>query len=141
MSVPVAMGGFGKFVLLVSLLRSGGFDPTRNRGTNVGTMIRVSVLYPASAGANFDWAYYTSQHIPLVNRLLGRALKGVSVARGLGGEEPGSPAPFVAMADLRFESIESFQAAIGPHLEAINADILNYTSIMPVVQISEIIAT
>ena len=29
-------------------------------------MIRVSVMYPNSAGATFDMAYYTRKHMPMV---------------------------------------------------------------------------
>jgi uncharacterized protein (TIGR02118 family) len=44
-------------------------------------MIKVSVLYPNRAGAQFDMDYYCDRHIPLVRRLLGAALKGAAVAR------------------------------------------------------------
>jgi hypothetical protein len=45
-------------------------------------MIKVSVLYPNVAGTKFDMAYYLNHHIPMVRRLLGSALKGVSVEHG-----------------------------------------------------------
>lgn len=78
-------------------------------------MIRVSVLYSRKEGARFDWIYYFSSHMPLVDRKLGTALKGVSVEQGLAGGIPGSPPAFVAMAHLSFDSVEAFQAAFGPH--------------------------
>jgi len=34
--------------------------------------------------------------------------------------------------------VEAFQAAFGPHAKEIMADIPNYTSVQPVIQISEV---
>ncbi|HVU25644.1 MAG TPA: EthD family reductase [Opitutus sp.] len=101
-------------------------------------MIRVNVLYPAQPDATFDWDYYLAKHIPLVTRLLTPALQETIVEQGLGGEAPGSPPVYVAMAHLKFESIAAFQTAFGPHADEITADIANYTTITPLVQISEV---
>jgi len=51
---------------------------------------------------------------------------------------PGSPPIYVAMGHILFDSVEEFQRAIEPHMEAILADIPNYTDILPAVQISEV---
>jgi len=89
-------------------------------------------------GTRFDWTYYTGTHIPMVGRKLGAALKAVSVERGLAGGAPGSPAPFVAIANLTFDSVPAFQAAFGPHAQEIMGDIPKYTSIEPIIQISDV---
>jgi uncharacterized protein (TIGR02118 family) len=39
-----------------------------------------------------------------------------------------------------FDSVPAFQAAFAPHMNEIMADIPNYTSIQPVVQISEVVS-
>lgn len=101
-------------------------------------MIRVSVLYPQKEGAPFDWAYYTSTHMPLVGRRLGSALKGMAVEQGISGGSTGSPAPFVAIANLTFDSVAAFEDAFAPHASEIMSDISKYTSIEPLMQISEI---
>jgi uncharacterized protein (TIGR02118 family) len=101
-------------------------------------MIKVSVLYPNSAGNRFDMDYYCTRHLPMVQEKLGTACKGVSVDKGLGSPEPGAPAPFVAMGHLLFDSIEDFQAAFGPHAATFMADIPNYTDIQPTIQISSV---
>ena len=103
-------------------------------------MIKVSVLYGNTEGKKFDMAYYTGSHIPMVKQKLGAACKGVEVDRGLGGAQPGSKPAFVALAHLRFDSVEAFQQAFGPHAATIMGDVPNYTDIQPVVQISEITA-
>ena len=101
-------------------------------------MIRVSVVYPRKEGAHFEWSYYTGTHVPMVGRKLGAALKSVSIEQGIAGGAPGSPAPFIAIANLTFDSVPAFQAAFGPHAQEIMADIPKYTSIEPVIQISEV---
>ncbi|MGQ9599335.1 MAG: EthD family reductase [Anaerolineae bacterium] len=101
-------------------------------------MIKVSVLYPNIEGKKFDMEYYLSTHIPLVQQKLGAALKGTAVEAGLSGMDPGSPAAYVAMGHLYFDSVEAFQTAFGPHAQAIMDDIPNYTDIQPTIQISEV---
>ena len=101
-------------------------------------MIRVNVLYPRKDGARFDWAYYTGTHMAMVGRKLGAALKSVAVEQGVAGGAPGSPPFFVAMAHLTFESVPAFEAAFTPHAAEIMADIPNYTTIEPIIQISEV---
>jgi uncharacterized protein (TIGR02118 family) len=101
-------------------------------------MIKVTVLYPNNPDSKFDWAYYCDSHIPMVRQKLGAALKGVSVDQGVGGPAPGSPPPYLALAHLLFDSVQSFQSSFGPHAQAIQSDISNYTNTQPTIQISEV---
>lgn len=101
-------------------------------------MIKISVFYPNEEGKRFDMDYYCKNHIPMVRNKLGDQCKGVAVEQGLGGGEPGSQPAYVARGHLYFDSVEAFQAAFGPHAEAIMGDIPNYTDIRPTVQISEV---
>jgi uncharacterized protein (TIGR02118 family) len=101
-------------------------------------MIKISVLYPNSEGAKFDIGYYCQTHMPLVKRLLGAAVKGMAVDQGIGGFPPGSPAPYVAMGHLLFDSVQAFQTAFEPHAQAIMGDIPNYTNLQPTIQISDV---
>ena len=101
-------------------------------------MIKVTVFYPNEEGKKFDMEYYCTKHVPMVQQKLGAALKDVAVEQGLGGEEPGSPAAYIAMGHLYFDSIEAFQTAFGPHDESIMGDVPNYTDIQATIQISEV---
>jgi len=101
-------------------------------------MIKVSVFYPHEQGKSFDMEYYLNNHIPMVQEMMGEALKGGAVEEGLSGAEPGSPPPYFAMGHLYFDTVESFQSAFGPHAEAILGDVPNYTGVQPKVQISEV---
>jgi uncharacterized protein (TIGR02118 family) len=103
-----------------------------------GGVIKVSVFYANGEGKHFDIAYYCEKHMPLVQRLCGQALQSMAVEHGLSGMAPGSPAPFLAMGHLYFETVDTFQAAFGPHLNEIISDVPNYTNIEPRIQISEV---
>ena len=100
--------------------------------------IKVSVLYPGGEGKTFDMDYYLNKHIPMVAGLLGDAVLGATVEKGLGGAEPGSSPTYQAMGNLYFESIETFQNSFGPNAEKIMGDGPNYTNAEAVVQISEV---
>lgn len=86
-------------------------------------MIKVSVLYPNHEGRTFDMAYYCNRHIPMVQRLLGAVLKTVAVEQGIGGAEPGSPLPCLALGHLSLESSEAFQTTFAPYSQKIRGDI------------------
>lgn len=101
-------------------------------------MITVTVFYPNQAGAKFDMSYYLGKHIPMVKRLLGPALKGVVVEQGVAGGAPGTQAAYAVLCHLRFDSVEAFQAAFAPHQDQVQADVRNYASAAPVIQISEV---
>jgi uncharacterized protein (TIGR02118 family) len=101
-------------------------------------MIKVSVLYPNEEGKKFDMDYYCNKHMPMVQEKLGAACKSIAVEGGLGGAEPGSPATYIAMGHMLFDSVEEFQAAFGVHAEALMADVPNYTDIQPLIQVSEV---
>ncbi|MFI5399678.1 MAG: EthD family reductase [SAR324 cluster bacterium] len=102
-------------------------------------MIRVSVLYPASAGAKFDLDYYTKKHMPFVKQRLGAILKSASVDKGIAGGAPGAPAPYVAVGHLTFDSADTFQKAMASHGKEFMDDIPNFTTIQPIMQISEVV--
>lgn len=101
-------------------------------------MIRVSVMYPNSDDATFDFDYYANQHMTLAANCLGDALKSTSIDRGISGAMPGQAAPFIAIGHLTYESLEAFEQAFAPHAKQILGDIVNFTNVQPQVQISEI---
>ena len=101
-------------------------------------MIRVSVMYPRTEGADFDMDYYLNKHMPMVRDRCGAALKGMGVVEGLSGAQPGEPPTYVCVGFVSFDSVEAFQGAFGPHMAEIMGDIPNYTKITPIIQISEV---
>jgi uncharacterized protein (TIGR02118 family) len=94
-------------------------------------MIRLSVLYPATDGATFDHDYYRDTHVPLAVKSWG--LDGAQIDKGIDG-------PYVAAVHFTFESMEAIGEAMGqPGTAEVMADVANYTTIVPVMQTSEIV--
>ena len=102
-------------------------------------MIKVSVMYPNQTGARFDHTYYRDKHMPLVKERMGDGCLYYTVDKGLAGGAPGTPPTYIGMCHIFAESVESFQAAFGPHAKEILADIANYTDLSPVMQFSEVV--
>jgi uncharacterized protein (TIGR02118 family) len=63
-------------------------------------LINVSVMWPNGDAVTFDHDYYLQTHIPMLVDVLGDKLKKVEVNRGMGGREPGSPPPYLAITHL-----------------------------------------
>ncbi|CDF79400.1 ethyl tert-butyl ether degradation [Formosa agariphila KMM 3901] len=100
-------------------------------------MIKVSVMYPNSEGVKFDTDYYKHTHLAMVSKACGETLKGMEL--DLASKVSNVPAPYVAIAHLRFENLETFQKAFGPHAETFAADLKNYSNVKGELQISELI--
>lgn len=113
--------------------------PAREAANRRRVVIKVSVMYPNKPGARFDHAYYRDKHMPLVKARMGDSCRFYTVDRGLAGGGPGEPATYIGMCHIYCDSVEAFQAGMGPHLQEIMADIPNYTDQAPVIQISEVV--
>jgi uncharacterized protein (TIGR02118 family) len=82
--------------------------------------------------------YYLRTHMPMSLERL-RTHPGfiaLSVERGVAAPQSGLPAAHVAMCHYTFTTAEDFVAAFVPHAAALQADIVKYTTIAPVVQFS-----
>ncbi|MBB4125390.1 uncharacterized protein (TIGR02118 family) [Xanthomonas translucens] len=102
-------------------------------------MIKVSVMYPYTAGARFDHDYYRDKHMPLLKARMGDACRYYTVDKGLSGGAPGSDPTYVGMCHIFSDSVDAFQAGFGPHADEILGDIKHYTDLTPVMQISEVV--
>ncbi len=101
-------------------------------------MVKISILYPNSG--RFDMDYYLNRHMPRSIELLGKGsgYRGVSVERGLGGASPGSAPPYIALCHYLFDTADDFMAAFMPHAAELQGDMVNYTDIASVIQVSEV---
>jgi uncharacterized protein (TIGR02118 family) len=100
-------------------------------------MICVSVLYPHAPGKRFDQVYYEQKHRPLVMERLAGSITRYEILQGLSGLAPGSEPVFACTGNLYFNTVGDFQQAMETHGAELQADILNFTDIMPQFQISE----
>lgn len=102
-------------------------------------MIKVSIFYPNTVGSKFDMDYYCNSHMPMVKDRMAGACTHFTIDQGLAGGQPDAPAAYVAIGQLFFESLESFQKAFAPHAKEISSDIPKYTDVTPVIQISQVV--
>jgi len=94
-------------------------------------MIRVSVYYPATEGATFDHDYYRATHVPLAQKAWSPV--STTIEKGVNG-------PHVAAVHMTFASMDAFNAAMGSPLTGdVLSDVAHYTTIVPVMQISEVV--
>lgn len=103
-------------------------------------MIKVSVLYPNEQGKKFDMDYLTNKHVPLVHqRLDSMGLSRSEVEKGVSSADPNAPAPFLAVVNLYFNSVDEVHEGFKTHGREVMGDIRNYTDIQPQIQISEVV--
>jgi uncharacterized protein (TIGR02118 family) len=104
-------------------------------------MTKISILYPNSVGARFDFSYYVDRHMPRSIELL-RAhpgFRGVSVERGVAGATPGSAPAYIAMCHFTFVTADAFLEAFLPHALELQGDMPNYTDVVPTIQVNEVL--
>ena len=93
-------------------------------------VIRVSALYPVTEGATFDHEYYRTSHVPMCCERWGIASAQVDV--GING-------PYTAAAHFLFDTVDAMKAALASDaMKEIAADVVNYTTISAVIQISNV---
>lgn len=101
-------------------------------------MFKVAILYPNGEGKTFDMDYYEKKHMPLVAGFLGENLKFYEIDKGVTGRTPNDPAPFVAIGYFYCYDVAEYNKSISQNINTILNDIIKYTNIQPIVQISEI---
>jgi uncharacterized protein (TIGR02118 family) len=101
-------------------------------------MVKVSVLYPNNPGSHFDVEYYLNTHMPMASKLLGDAIKAVTVEIGRAGKAPEEEPPFAAICGFTCETVQAFNNAFLPVASELQGDIPKYTDIEPIIQISDI---
>jgi uncharacterized protein (TIGR02118 family) len=124
-----------------------GLAATNNRPTarrfNIKeeTMIRLTVLYPAKDGETFNYDYYFNDHHKLlVSRWKPEGMVSCEFDKGV-SDPAGGKAPYLAIAYLKFNSVEDLQKALAKHGAEVMGDVPNYTKIEPIMQVNEVMAS
>jgi uncharacterized protein (TIGR02118 family) len=102
-------------------------------------LIKISIMYPYAEGKTFNMEYYETKHMPMVAGFLGSNLVKYTIEKGLSSGVPNQPIPFIAIGTFHVKSLSEYQAAVAPHRDAIRADFVNYTNVMPVILVSEVV--
>ncbi|MGD1945494.1 MAG: EthD family reductase [Croceivirga sp.] len=129
-----------KVLILIVIIAFLGFETDRGKASkgNAGK-VKVMLLYPNEEGKSFDINYYSKKHMPMVAAFFGDALKGYGIEKGVDSTFPKEKTPHVAIGYFLFDSVEDYYNSFGPNTDKILNDIPNYTSIQPVIQITEIV--
>ena len=78
-------------------------------------MIRLTVLYPAKDGEAFNYDYYFNNHHKLlVSRWKPEGLVSCEFDKGV-SDPAGGKAPYLAIAYLKFNSVDDLQKALAKH--------------------------
>lgn len=94
-------------------------------------MYKVSVMYPTTEGADFDFDYYCNKHIPMVEeRMRPFGLLRTAVEKGLPTADGQAP-PYVCVGHLYFETADGYDKSIQAHADELRGDLKNYTTIRP----------
>lgn len=136
---------FLPFLLLITCFAAFGQDKQSRKAKNHEAtvsekgLIKVTILYPFAEGKTFDMNYYETKHMPMVAGFLGSNLVKYTIEKGLASGVPNTPLPFMAVGTFYIKSLADYQTAISPNIDAIRADISNYTNISPVIFVSEVV--
>ena len=98
-------------------------------------MYVLTVTYPKSADASFDFDYFRSKHVPEVGKAFGPF--GLGWAAVLRGEESvdGNDPAFFVITILSFATEQGARDAVASGAgKALAEDIVNFTSVTPVMQ-------
>lgn len=102
-------------------------------------LIKISIMYPYAEGKTFNMEYYETRHMPMVAGFLGSNLVKYTIEKGLSSGIPNQPLPYMTIGTFYVKSLSEYQAAITPNRDAIRADFVNYTNVIPVILVSEVV--
>lgn len=102
-------------------------------------MITVSYMYPNREDGRFDLAYYCTKHIPLVQKIFGETLKRVQVEQAIQANHIRTESSFLLVTHLYFDSVDDLQEIFEKNKRVLMVDMLKFTDIQPVVQVSNVI--
>ncbi len=77
--------------------------------------------------------------MPLLKARMGSSCKAFHIKPTKDYRRRSGLATYVAMCHFFCDSVEAYQQGFSPHAQEIMGDILNYTDVSPVVQISEVV--
>lgn len=133
------------FLLVVTCLVAFGQEKQsgKSKMDNVNVtekgLVKISIMYPYSEGKTFNMEYYENKHMPMVAGFLGSNLVKYTIEKGLSSGIPNQPLPFMAIGTFYVKSLSEYQAAIAPNRDAIRTDFANYTNVVPMILVSEVV--
>lgn len=102
-------------------------------------MVKVTIFYPFHQGCWFDSDYYLNQHLTLSKSVFGNLLKGFAIEEQESALFTDDLILYKIIGHLFFEKKEDFFAKFLPEADRLSKDALNYTDIIPIIQINKIL--
>lgn len=103
-------------------------------------MVNITITYPIEEGNWFDMNYYLGHHVVLSTSIFGDVLKGITIEKcerkGSGSDEL---VCYAVIGRLFFENTDDFYNRYLPKKDILEKDLLNYTDVKPIAQISNIV--
>ena len=119
--------------------KKSGKSKNHNSAKDEKGLIKISIMYPFAEGKTFNMEYYETKHMPMVAGFLGSNLVKYTIEKGVASGIPNQPLPYMAIGTFYVKSLSDYQAAIGPNINRIRADFVNYTDVVPVILVSEVV--
>lgn len=103
-------------------------------------MISVIMMYPRTSDSQFNWDYFLNNHIPRIREIFkDLGLQRIDLHTGVASAMPGQPPPYMCICEIMLDNIEGFQRGFMQEGAWIMGDIHNYSTVQPLVQISNIV--
>lgn len=140
-----------KFTLILSFLllttcfvafsqeKEAGKAKVHNSDVAEKGLVKISIMYPYAEGKTFNMEYYETKHMPMVASCLGANLVKYTIEKGLSSGIPNQPLPFMAVGTFYVKSLSEYQAAVAPKRDEFRADFANYTNVLPIILVSEVV--
>jgi uncharacterized protein (TIGR02118 family) len=102
--------------------------------------VTFMAMYPNTPNTEFDFEYYTKQHIPMAKKLWANKLLNVQVVKNARlSESHNKKSDYLVIATFEVTNMEDLHNLIKNHSEQLSNDFPNYTNVKPIIQISEVI--
>lgn len=100
----------------------------------------LTIVYANTGTGRFDPVYYVEKHMKMAAKIWGDTVESITIIKGLAALPDGKP-PFHAILNVVFKSAGAMGLALsGPEMPTLLEDVVNYTDVTPVVQLSEVLS-
>ncbi|NQU37009.1 MAG: EthD family reductase [Actinobacteria bacterium] len=95
-------------------------------------MKSITIQYPRTGDATFDYDYYMASHVPLFMSFMG-SVEQATVCKG------DDDASFLCLTQVIVKDLAAFGATMQEHGEEILADIPNFTTVAPQISTGDVL--
>lgn len=126
--------------LMSGALAAGGFTVSFNNAEASENMKGdrvLTVLFPNSDDAKFDFDYYLGHHVPLVLSMYGKSIRRYEVLKPVALPDGRKP-PYIAITQIWIADQEAYNKASPAAAKKFRPDVPNFTNVTPVAQTGEL---